>query len=134
MAVYAQAEDVAAFFGTLTEDQVARVDRMLSYAALLVDQAVPTVPARLAAETLSLELVRDVVANIVVRALRNPDGAKSSTKSQTIGPASVSQSTTFDDRVPLGGLIVTAEDVRVLSPAPLRTSAPVGSIRLSPGL
>jgi hypothetical protein len=125
---YAVQADVEAFFRPLTEAEAATIDRKLEYAANLLDQAVPSLPGRLAQGLVSPALVRDVVANMVVRALRNPEGAKQ--KSQTIGPASVS--VTMDDKNGLGALMVTASDIAALSPA--RTHGQVGSIRLGRAL
>jgi hypothetical protein len=128
LTAYAEQPDVEAFFRPLTDAEAATIDRKLAYASTLLDQAVPSLAGRLDRAEVSAELVRDVVANIVVRALRNPDGAKQ--KSQTIGPTSVS--VTLDDRSGLGAIVVTDADIAALSPA--RRHGPVGTIRLATGL
>ncbi|MCW2674790.1 MAG: hypothetical protein JWP14_3379 [Frankiales bacterium] len=125
---YAEQPDVEAFFRPLTTAEAATIDRKIDYASSLLDHAVPSLAGRLDREEVSADLVRDVVANIVVRALRNPDGAKQ--KSQTIGPTSVS--VTLDDKSGLGAIVVTDADIAALSPP--RTHGPVGTIRLAAGL
>lgn len=120
---FATLDDVTALFRALTEAEAPVVERLLALASRVVRAQVPSIDERISAGTLDPELVRDVVAGMVVRALRNPAGVKQ----QAVGPMSV----TYDG---LAGLVyLAAQELAQLQPVG-SPSRRVGTIRLAAGL
>jgi hypothetical protein len=123
---YADVSDVIDLFpGTLDDASQDRAERLLEFASNLLRQAVPSIDARVTAGTLEPDLVRDVTAMMVVRALLNPAGAKS--RSETVGPSSLA--VTLHDSLASGAVFVSAEDLRALAP-PAGGTVTAGSIQL----
>ncbi len=128
MADLATSDDVEALYRTLTVDEENQVEALLRMASAMLRGAVPSVDARIAAGSLDAQTVADVVAAMVTRALRNPQGVKQ----ETIGPVSYST----DPRVAAGYLYVDAAELALLAPVSTGAGARggVGSIRLHAGL
>jgi len=68
--------------------------------------------------SIPLERVKRVVARVVIRHLRNPDGFR--TLSEATGPVTASVTFSGDDP---GGLVVTPDDVQVLQGRPAAKGA-----------
>lgn len=77
MADFATHADVANAWRTLTAAEQGVATAKLGYASRIVRANVPTVDARIASGALDSDLVRDVVVEMVLRHLRNPDGKRS---------------------------------------------------------
>lgn len=109
--MYATTTDVAdLLLRPLTDAEQRSAERLLRFAAAAVRQQVPLVDARLAAGTLDQDLVASVVAAVVVRVLRNPEGLKSQTESA--GPFSH----TRVQGQPAGFLRLLPEEIVLLRP------------------
>jgi hypothetical protein len=116
-------DDVEAFWRTLTDDETGQVDGLLRLASAIVRSRVPGIDNRLAGCTVDRQLVADVVASMVVRAMRNPTGIKQ----ETIGPVSYA----IDARVAAGYLFLDDSEAALLAPAiPPGTVAGIGTMRL----
>jgi hypothetical protein len=74
MADLATVPDVEALWRPLTGDESVRVAGLLRMASAIVRRQLPTLDARISAATLDPDLARSVVATMVVRAMKNPDG------------------------------------------------------------
>lgn len=123
--VFAEVSDVEAMFRVLNEAETIRATRWIAYVSRLIRQAVPTVDHRIARGLLDPELVKDVTVAVVVRALRNPEGAKA----ETIGPKSV----TYDDRVAGGFVFLTEDEIGCLLPS-TRPGLGIGTINVRSAL
>lgn len=118
-------EHVSAVRGSsVSGDELPTVDLLLDAASALVRRRVPTIDDRLASGDLDASLVAVVVANVVVRAMRNPEGVKQHTAG--------SVSFTYDD-VSSTRLTLRPEEVAQLA-APRAASAVLGTARLKAGL
>lgn len=87
-AAFATVDDVTALYGAVTADDTAKATRLLDAASALLRAKVPGIDLGVAAT--DPVLVATVVAEVVARALRNPGGVK--TLSRTTGPFSESVS------------------------------------------
>lgn len=111
----------------LTDVERGAVEHALRLATALVRAEVPALDARLRTGALDVLVVGAVVAAMVARVVRNPDGARGS--SRTAGP--FTEYTQWDaDGV---GLQLLEHERRVLLPRP-RTARGIGSLRLRAGL
>lgn len=113
---------IAVEWRELTAAEETKAWRLLARASAMVRDRVPTVDARMADGTLDVTLVEGVVVDMVLRAMRNPDGFVQ----RTVGEVSVS----FGRDVPAGRLTITAEELALLGGA----SSQFGSISLCRGL
>jgi hypothetical protein len=117
--------------GDLNEDDATTAARLLRTASNLVRTRFRDIDARVAAfatpapgvTPIDPDIVTDVVANMVARVLRNPEGVKA----EAIGPTS----TTYYSNVSAGYLFLTSDEAAMLAPAP-RPS--IGTIRAGEGL
>ena len=121
----AELHDVEAVWRALADDERSTALQLLGFASAVVRHKVPTVDARVAAGTLSDDVVRLVVAGMVARAMRNPDRVRS----RQVGAVSV----TFADPAPLG-LDLTGEELALLAARPAAGVAGWGTIPVSFGL
>jgi len=119
--------DVEQAFRPLTGDEGSQAQHLLVLASALIRNEVPGVDDRLGAGDLDTEVVSNVVAAIVIRGLRNPDGARQ--KSETVGP--FTHSSTYADTV--SQLSLLPYERRLLAPATGRLAG-LGTIRVQPGL
>jgi hypothetical protein len=122
---YATPVEVAALFGPI-DDQKAKVDLLLDFAAALLRSRVPQLQARLDEGTLEEGAVVSAVTAMVVRVLNNPRGKRQ--VSSTAGP--FTESWTVDQAVSSGALYVSESELADLAPAP--ASRRIGSIRIAP--
>jgi N-acyl-L-homoserine lactone synthetase len=128
MSELATLDDLEQLWRPLTADEERSADTLLRMASAMLRSSVPSVDARVCDGTLDAQTVADVVAMMVVRAMRNPTGVKQ----ETIGPVSYS----VDARVAAGYLFIDASELALLAPR-ARAGAGgvgVGSIRLRAGL
>jgi hypothetical protein len=117
-AVYATVEDVEGRWRPLTDDEKIRATTRLTDASALLRRAVPGIDQRLAGDPDLRLAVTSRVADVVIRFLQNPAGAKQ--LQETIGPRSYGL--TFDGK-PVG-IFFTDEDLAALLPsAGMDTSA-----------
>lgn len=116
----ANPEDVAAIWRPVAAGEVARVTYLIALASAQLRARLPfDVDARIALvppAPLALDpvLVAGVVARIVKRALVNPDGLQSSTR--TVGPYSESRTFVSGDVDASGDVSVTDADIADLMP------------------
>jgi hypothetical protein len=129
-------DDVAALLlRPLTTDEQDPVAGLITRASDLLRNAVPSIDARIARWSatgsdrgaVSPTTAATVVAGVVKRYIRNPDGLAS----QAAGPFSASYALR-GDKAPRGVLEITADDVATLFPNRKRPRA--GTIRTRPGL
>lgn len=119
MPALATADDVRDRLGrALTDSEAVSAGAYLSQASALVRHRFPTVDARITAGDLSAELVAGVVADAVVRVLRNPEGKVS----EGVDDYSYRRS----DATATGSLYLSAEEIALLTPRRSR----VGSVAL----
>ena len=121
---YANPGDVAGGFRPLTDAEALIVPTLLDRAEAILLATVPSVPARLTAGTMSVEVLVAVEAAMVERVLRNPGGRRQ--ESQSIDDYTTSW--TIDTAVSSGALYVSDGEVALLSPPAVRRWA--GSVRL----
>ena len=80
MGVYADVSDIALEWNrTVPDDSIDHVNHLIDKAERIVGATVPNLSDRISAGLTTAELVGDVVAAMVVRVLRNPDGKRSET-------------------------------------------------------
>lgn len=79
----------------------------------------PTVEAQMAAGTLSSDLVRAVVCSMVLRAMRNPQGAKSG----TVSIDDYTRSWTLDPSTATGALYLSDDELRWLGASRRRSGS-----------
>lgn len=83
--------DLVPYWRPLTDPEVIGADSLIKVASILIRRAVPDLDARLAAETLDIELVRYVITEMIKSAVEGPTrpvDAKS--VAQTEGPFTLS--------------------------------------------
>lgn len=113
MAAYATAADVKArWIGSDSLPSDAQIETFLDDAEDTILREFPDVPDRITGGTLPASRVRKVAARMVIRFLRNPEGAVS--VAQTTGP--FSESVTRSSEAP-GEVALTDEDRADLRPA-----------------
>ena len=128
MASLATVDDVAtAMLRTLDTDETALATALLPRASWLVRQERPGLDTLIADNVLDADVVKGVVAEMVARVLRNPDGWRQ----KATGPFSG----TYDVNVASGYLTITDNDRPMLglTTADQRTRR-VGTIRMRPTL
>jgi hypothetical protein len=114
--LYASADDVAAeLLRDLTAPEAALVALLLPRATLLIEQQFTDLPDRIAAGTLNVELVRGVVAGMVARRLRNPNGAQSWSLDD--------YTERYGENGSRAGLYLSAEDLDILAAPTAATNA-----------
>jgi hypothetical protein len=118
-------DDVESLWRPLTRDEAQGIDGMLRFASGIVRVRVPSVDARITEGTLDRQLVADVVASMVLRAIRNPTGVRT----ETVGPVSY----TVDSNVAAGYLYLDPAELALLVP-PASASRALGTMRLHAGL
>lgn len=106
--VYADVADVQDLWDGYSEDANSRVQARIAKASRMVDNRVPlvgglTVAQRAAASPEFADTVRDVVVEMVLRVLNNPEGARQ--RSVTIDDAT--ESVTIDAAVSSGEMTIT---------------------------
>lgn len=105
--------DVAARWRPLSPDEVATAQARLDDAWELVLHRVPSVEERLADGSLRSGLVIQVLCEMVLRVLRNPEGLRSETTSVD----DYSHTRTRDTGLASGALSISDEEVALLMPA-----------------
>lgn len=126
--------DVAAQYGAMTEAQQGLTTHLVRAASTLLRQrarqAGINIDAEIAAGRLDPDVAALAVTAMVLRVLRNPNGLRA----ETVGPFS----RTFDTTVAAGLLVVSDDDLGVVTPVPEVAdgiaSLGVGTIRVTPGL
>lgn len=102
------------------EDQRERIQKLIDLASLRLIARIPSIPDRVASGDLDRELVVGVVADVVLRIIRNPDGYESVSESE--GPYSGTYRWSGGDKV-----WIRDSDIRDLLPKRTRR---YGSIQL----
>lgn len=130
MADLADVADVENLYQPVADDDLRRVEGLIRYASSVVRASVPGLDRRVERGTLDAQVVADVVAMMVIRALRNPGGVTQ----ETIGPVSYS----VDANVGSGYVFLSDAERALLAPTASAgaSSGPrgVGMIRLTPAL
>lgn len=73
MAAVATSDDLATVWRPLTAEEIAAADVLLERAAAILRKRIPTIDARIADETLDVELVKHVELEMVQRKMTSPD-------------------------------------------------------------
>jgi hypothetical protein len=113
-------------YGSMTPAQEGLASWLVRAASKMIRFRYPQVDAQIASGLLDGDVVALVVANMVLRVLRNPGGLRA----ETTGPFSRS----YDTSVAAGLLGLSAEELTMLTPTQLQGWAPASTIRLRPGL
>lgn len=121
MDLLAGTADIEGLWRPLSPPEETKAWNLLRLASALLRSKVPTVDDRIADNTLDADLVKGVVAGMVVRVLQNPGGVRS----KSVGAVSV----TFDQVT--SGLVLLQDEFDLLAPA---RHPKLGSIKLRPGL
>lgn len=119
--------DVELCWRPLVDAEQGQARHALVLASALARRDAPGLDGRIAAGELDADLVAHVVAGVVARVMRNPDGARQ--RSETVGPFTTSSS--YADTV--SQLALQPGELRLLA-APRSPVAGLGTIRLDPGL
>lgn len=127
MGAFAELYDVELDYGTISTDLAPKVDLLINRAEAQLALVDPDLAARVNAGEVSAVLVTQVVCEMVVAVLRNPEGIQSST--ETVGPFSGSR--TFSDAAS-GRLVVTRRHRQLLGlpPAGAFTVNPIAGLQL----
>jgi hypothetical protein len=125
MADLAVISDVETLFRPLADDELALGDRLIRMASARLRAKVANLDLRIATGDLDPLTVTDVVASMVVRVLRNPEGVTQ----ETIGPMGA----TFSAQVAPGFLMVTPDELELLVPIKAVRAA-VGTIKVDHGM
>lgn len=112
--------DLEARWRPLTPDEQTTANSRLGDAWAILTRRLPTLQGRIDAGTVDVDVVTYVVCEMVLRALRNPEGYTQ----EATGPFSASR----DVNVASGRVTVTAEELALLSASP---TPRVGTIRVS---
>lgn len=110
MADFATADDVAGVWRTLTLDEEVVAGNLVTYASAIVRRHVLDIDARIAAGDLDAALATLVVAEMVARKLKNPDGYRSETESID----DYAHTVTRDGDLAPGGLFITDTELATL--------------------
>ena len=111
---------------------IAKAEREIKYRVPDIQERIDLEAAEVPARTDLLELTRDVVASMVARVFRNPEGIRTVNQSSGTGPFSESVSRTYGGDVP-GGLGLTdgelarlrgSRSTRAFSVSMIPTSSP----------
>lgn len=121
MVAYATVVDVAELYGPLTSAEDTTATRLLNFASALVRRQVPDLDARIAAGTIEPIVVSTVVAQMVIRVLRNPEGYKSEN--------SADYGYELDASRAAGQVYIAPDELALLAAAPSRV---VSFIRMTP--
>lgn len=121
--------DVAGLWRPLTDAETTVAMTLIDYASRIVRASVQEIDERITAGTLDAELVAHVVASMVVRFMRNPDGKRSGTKSID----DYTTSWTYDQVVSSGHLVLLPAEASLLAPT-RDTSRRPKAIRMTPAL
>lgn len=110
---YATVEDVQTRFGrTLTTPETAQVTAWIGDVEAQVEQRLPTLADQIVAGNPSAVVVKAVVANAVIRVLRNPEGLRQ----RQFSIDDYSESATVDNVLSAGLLYLTDDEWNLLSP------------------
>lgn len=123
----ATVEDVQSNFRALTEEEAGLARNALILASALVRSSAARVDDRIADGTLDPEVVKAIVVSAILRALRNPEGARN--RSETVGPFSTSL--TFGDDV--ANLALLPSELRLLTASPRGRVNGLGTMRVASG-
>lgn len=115
---------VAERWRPLTDAESSVATAKLDDARVMLLAMVPSIPARVADQTLDGALVVQVQVEMVLRVLKNPGGVRQ----QTLSVDDATRSWTLDNAISAGSLYVTDSELALLSP-PAR-SPRIGSVRL----
>lgn len=123
MATYATWQDaVDTYELPLPVDHKPRIEKLLAQASARLTALVPSLPARLAAETVDTELVSSLVVDAVLRVYRNPAGVTQ----QSTGPFTRS----FNKDAQHSGIYFEPEQVQALLTSISDHGAGVGTFRV----
>ena len=116
--------DIEAAYRPLTESEQAGARNALVLTSQLVRSSAARVDERMASGDLDPDVVKAVVVAVIVRTLRNPEGAR--TRAETVGPFTTSL--TFADTV--ANLALLPSELRLLQVAAPGTVSGLGTMRL----
>lgn len=120
MADFAAPSDIEAGWRPLTDAEAAIAPAQLAYASAIIRDEFPDIDARIAAGTLSAELVKFVARDMVKRTLMNPNGLRQ----EQLEDYSYTRDTAISD----GSMYLTDEERRRLSARGRRS----GSFSIAP--
>lgn len=107
MTAFATFSDVAAVWRALTTDEEGQVTRRLEQASRIIRQRIGDIDARVGDGSLDAALVRDVVVDMVLRYLKNPEGYRQE--------AIEDYSRTRDTALSEGKIYLTDDELELLS-------------------
>jgi hypothetical protein len=102
--------DLEARWRPLTQQEEANGQAALDDAWAVLLFYAPTVDAQIAAGTLSTDLVKAIVCAMVLRAIRNPDGARN----RSVSIDDYTETITLDSAVSTGALYLSEEELNWL--------------------
>lgn len=115
MTAYATSDDVAAAWRPLLSDEVNVADELLDFAAEIIRSEISDVDDRITAGTLTVDLVKGINRAMVLRVMKNPNGARSVTQQHSIDDYSESTTTTTDAALSTGELYLTDTERKLLT-------------------
>ena len=113
--------DVTAQYGSLTATQESLVGWLLRTASNMIRARQPLIDQHISEGKVSRDMAALAVTHMVLRVLRNPEGLRS----ETVGPFSRA----YDTSVAAGLLVITDDDLDILSPTGQVNPRPVGQFR-----
>lgn len=112
-------DDLAARWRPLSANELVNAQAALDDAWAVLMFYAPATETNLASGALSYDIVRAVVCSMVLRAMRNPDGAKSG----TVSIDDFTRSWTLDSSVSSGALYVSNDELRWLGASRRRSGS-----------
>ena len=114
-AAFASHVDVEAAWRALTATEQAVADVKLALASAIVRAEVPTVDDRIADGTLDPVLVKGIVVEMAVRALRNPEGIRQTSVAKSIDDFSTTTTEVRDQALSAGAVYLAEDERRLLA-------------------
>lgn len=127
---FAAVGDVRAQYGDMTPAQESLAAWLVRAASAMIRTRLPLIDQQIAAGSVTQEMAALVVANMVLRVMRNPNGLRS----ETTGPFS----RTYDTTTAAGLLVITDYDLGSITPVEVLPDGlaglSIGTIRIVPGM
>ena len=121
MQITVTAEDIEKVWRPLTDEEATLIPGLSNRAWLRIQARFPdietnTAPVQPATEPLvSTDLVADVMGSMIVRVLKNPESLR--VRSESIDDHT--DAATFDAAISSGEMYLTADEIQLLTPAPI---------------
>lgn len=107
-------EDIVAIWRPLTADELAVAPGKIFEAILILEALNPPLQSRVDSGSLSVQMVRMVVARMVSRYFKNPDGDRSVSDTESIDDYSKTRAVTKDNVISSGDMMPSEQELKWL--------------------